>query len=1021
MSLLQSYGIPLVLAIGLLVWLVRWLLLVGHREPDLPPGPPTVPLLGNIPVFPTKYMHFRFTEWAREYGEVFSLKLGGGTVVVLNSPEAVKEIMEKNSLATADRPPSAIGNMITDGLHMAMLPYGEKWRAFRKAAHEILSPHSCAKHQYILAAESTQMLHDTLVNPKAFYTHAQRYASSVILSMVFGKRAPRISTPFVEEIHSMTTEWVKILELGAAPPIDLIPALKYVPERFAPWKTTVKKLRAWQRNIFFGMLKECEDREARGQANGCYLETIRARAREWGLTREMIGFLGGTLAEAGSDSTAAFIQNVILLSVAHPDAQKQAQQELDSVVGPDRLPTAEDLPNLPYVQAFVKEVYRMRPVAPLSFPHAARNDVFYKDYRIPSGSLIFTNFWAIAHDEALFDDPEKFSPERYLVHPLGVGAKMRKELEDMPADSKADSPLKLLSTLQWGNGRRICVGMHLAQTSISLTTAKLLWAFDFLRAQGPDGKVVDVKLWDYSPGVVSIPRPFDCKIQARSKMAAETIQKEYLEATPSFEPFEQELVAEDLLWVKESRTSLHLQIIQLAASMLPLSAFVHILLIAPVFAAFSLLDFRPSQRTTNKTPEDDTVDNLDLENIANEIQAIGITPPELRTILNLRALGEKIPRSDCFKNVSQNIKRRCGGEFEMDEDERVRLAISMTLCELKTARYNEPPLECLAFSSSTYNSVDLQIESQSACVTALSRSAQFWASYSGYLREASQLCFVLRRWNDIDTAKLIYRNATLEKVALLRALRHREDLARERAHHFDGVLANMREATADLQDVTTQLDYMSRSVADEATKVFNQLSEKHVNSLESFQSRMLYSATEAHGDLINEVQNNLKFATKAHADTLKGVVDDVRQTLEHSRELLLAEEDNAVRVFNTIDANWRSLGEGMVGARLAFQAMMDASFRASSELDAQILRHRHATDETVQALMTLTASFESYASSIEKRLVSLNETIWDIQNSWNHPKGYPFNNLTILSWTKVVFQLLDREPPWDRQLGPTRD
>ncbi|KAJ7600788.1 hypothetical protein C8J56DRAFT_769131, partial [Mycena floridula] len=128
------------------------------------------------------------------------------------------------------------------------------------------------------------------------------------------------------------------------------------------------------------------------------------------------------------------------------------------------------------------------------------------------------------------------------------------------------------------------------------------------------------------------------------------------------------------------------------------------------------------------------------------------------------ALGEYSQRSDCFRRAAGLIRVRCS-QLEMDEEERVGAAISMTLCELATAKHHTPPLEC--------NSVN-NVDEQSICVGALARSAQFWSSYSGYLREIPQLCFALRRWDDIDAARELYRNATLEKISLLQLLVHRE-------------------------------------------------------------------------------------------------------------------------------------------------------------------------------------------------------------------------------------------------------
>jgi cytochrome P450 len=67
-------------------------------------------------------------------------------------------------------------------------------------------------------------------------------------------------------------------------------------------------------------------------------------------------YLGGALMEAGSDTTSSFLHSIILLFAAFPQAQEKAQEEMDRVVGSDRMPTPEDWKELPYVQAFIKEV-----------------------------------------------------------------------------------------------------------------------------------------------------------------------------------------------------------------------------------------------------------------------------------------------------------------------------------------------------------------------------------------------------------------------------------------------------------------------------------------------------------------------------------------------------------------------------------------------------------------------------------------------------------------------------------------
>ncbi|KAI3609029.1 cytochrome p450 [Moniliophthora roreri] len=102
----------------LLAWLLFKALRIGRRERFLPPGPPTVPILGNMHVFPTESPHLKFTEWAHEYGEIYSLKIGSSTIIVISSMEAAKELMDKRSSITSDRPKNHMVDKITNGLSL---------------------------------------------------------------------------------------------------------------------------------------------------------------------------------------------------------------------------------------------------------------------------------------------------------------------------------------------------------------------------------------------------------------------------------------------------------------------------------------------------------------------------------------------------------------------------------------------------------------------------------------------------------------------------------------------------------------------------------------------------------------------------------------------------------------------------------------------------------------------------------------------------------------------------------------
>lgn len=86
---------------------------------------------------------------------------------------------------------------------------------------------------------------------------------------------------------------------------------------------------------------------------------------------------------------------LFLALASNPDVQRKAQEELDSVIGSDRLPTLADQDNLPYIAAIAKEIGRWHPVAPLGFTHVTSRDDEYDGYFIPKGTYVMANSWCV--------------------------------------------------------------------------------------------------------------------------------------------------------------------------------------------------------------------------------------------------------------------------------------------------------------------------------------------------------------------------------------------------------------------------------------------------------------------------------------------------------------------------------------------------------------------------------------------------------------------------------------------------
>ena len=167
--------------------------------------------------------------------------------------------------------------------------------------------------------------------------------------------------------------------------------------------------------------------------------------------------------------------------VAHPEAQRLAQAELDTVVGRSRTPTFSDAPNLPYIQAMVKETLRWRPVLPFSLPHTTTEDDMYNGMFIPKGTICLTNLWQCHHDPSTYgDDAASFRPERFLdAHGNMISG---------PVETREEGHSS------YGFGRRTCVGRHVANDSLFVFIATTLWAATLERVRDQDGKEVPLDI-----------------------------------------------------------------------------------------------------------------------------------------------------------------------------------------------------------------------------------------------------------------------------------------------------------------------------------------------------------------------------------------------------------------------------------------------------------------------------------------------------------------------------------------------
>lgn len=387
------------------------------------------------------------------------------------------------------------GDYVSEGLHSILLPYGNQWRIHHRIQRELLTNHRTQAYRYLQDIESKQIVYDMLKSSD-FVGHFRRYTSSVMFTLAYGKRLESPGRHEIAEASKITENISLAADQAKNMIVEVYPVLDYIPRCFAPWKRIGTRLHAQTVQFFEQQM----------------LEGLRSPAWNWSkhiialnetkdLSNKEIVYILGALYEAGSETTATVLQIFVLASVLHPECIGRAQLELDESVGNDRMPTFEDMPRLPYLNAFIKEVLRWRPIAPLGIPHAPSKIGEFMGYSIPEGATIFPNNWTLDLDDAVFRDPYAFKPERWLEDP------------NLP-----------LST--FGFGRRACPGKQMAENSLYIAIARLIWGYNFHHAY-ENGLRVELDPWDMKEGVVSPPATFSAVLSVRSSVHQRLIELEW--------------------------------------------------------------------------------------------------------------------------------------------------------------------------------------------------------------------------------------------------------------------------------------------------------------------------------------------------------------------------------------------------------------------------------------------------------------------------------------------------------------
>ncbi|KAJ3977109.1 cytochrome P450 [Lentinula raphanica] len=486
------------------VFCVYRLMTLEKRALPLPPGPRGWPLIGNLLDVPAKEEWFTFAKWGETYGKIASVTVLGQPLIILNSATIAKDMLEKNSAIYSDRPVIPMGGELCGWKNTLVLtPYGERFRNYRRLAHQLFGNAATMKSFHpVEELETHRFLKRLLSRPAEFSDHIRKTAGAIILRISHGYEVGEGEDPFVVLADKATEQFALSTTPGFV--VNLVPFLRYIPDWFpgASFKQTAKEWSATLNEMVDLPYEYVKKQIASGTAEPSYVSQL---VEGQTLTAEQefeIKWSSASLYSGGADTTVSAIHSFFKAMALYPDVQAKAQAELDAVVGNDRLPSFEDRDHLPYMQAVTLETLRWFSVVPTGVAHRVTEDNVFQGYFIPKGALVISNLWQMNHDPEVYHDPLTFKPERFL------GPKP--ELDPREAC--------------FGFGRRICPGRVLADASVFISCAMALAVFNISK-YSEDGVIIEPDL-NQSSGTISHPSTFKCTISPRSDKAVALIQAE---------------------------------------------------------------------------------------------------------------------------------------------------------------------------------------------------------------------------------------------------------------------------------------------------------------------------------------------------------------------------------------------------------------------------------------------------------------------------------------------------------------
>ncbi|KAM0935193.1 putative cytochrome P450 [Dioscorea sansibarensis] len=465
----------------------------SKKEPPEPSG--ALPIIGHLHqmIKTKKLLCIVLSELADQLGPVFTFRLGSCRTVVVSNYDIAKECYTTNDRALASKPATTAGRLLAynQGV-LGFVFYGHYWRTIRRiVTTELLSTASLETHKHSQSREIDLCIHEIFSEFDGRRTSLKvemlKWVGdlnyNVVFQIVAGKRYDGAGGDSEEACRFRRAISELISLLGVFVPSDMFPFLDWFD--FGGYKKAMNNAFKELDSLLTSLLEEHKARRRLMENKKVstvmedldFMDVMLSMAKntnffefdaDTAIKATCLGLVLG-----GTHTTTFYLTWTIALLLKHTEILKKVQEEIDKEVGKERVVGHSDVKNLQYLQAVIKEAFRLCPGSSNLIKHASKEDCLVGGYYVPAGTHITVNIWKIQRDPTIWDDPLVFKPERFLSK--------HAELVDVRGMHYELLPFR--------SGRLACPGSAFALQMMHLLLARFLQGF---HVETPGNKPVEI-------------------------------------------------------------------------------------------------------------------------------------------------------------------------------------------------------------------------------------------------------------------------------------------------------------------------------------------------------------------------------------------------------------------------------------------------------------------------------------------------------------------------------------------------